>query len=88
MKTLAATIALLCLSSSVLAHDIYSDLRDRDGNLCCGEQDCEPVEATVLPGGSYYVPATGETIPADTATPSSLVVQKIDGRAGRPENNG
>src|SRR5215468_8611696 len=63
-------LVLLCLSSSLLAHDIYSNLRDRDGNLCCGGQDCEPVEATVLPDGSYYVPATGETIPADMATPS------------------
>ena len=70
MKALMAAIALLCVSSTVLAHDIYSNLRDRDGNLCCGGQDCEPVEATVLPDGSYYVPATGETIPADMAAPS------------------
>jgi hypothetical protein len=35
MKALMAAIALLCLSSTVLAHDIYSNLRDRDGNLCC-----------------------------------------------------
>jgi hypothetical protein len=70
MKALMAAIALLCLSSTVLAHDIYSTLRDRDGNLCCGGQDCEPVDATVLPDGSYYVPATGEVIPADMATPS------------------
>jgi hypothetical protein len=70
MKTLAAAIALLCLSSSVLAHDIYSTLRDRDGHLCCGGQDCKPVDALVLPSGSYYLPETGETIPADMASPS------------------
>jgi hypothetical protein len=70
MKALLATIALLCLSSSVPAHDIYSDLRDRDGNLCCGGQDCKPVEAKVLPNGNYYLPATGEIIPADMAAPS------------------
>jgi hypothetical protein len=29
-----------------------------------------PVEATVLPDGNYYLPATDETIPADMATPS------------------
>jgi|SRR5215469_18264668 len=52
MKKLVATIALLCLSSTVLAHDIYSNLRDRDGNPCCGEQDCTPVEATLLPDGN------------------------------------
>jgi hypothetical protein len=70
MKTLVAAIALLCLSSTVLAHDIYTDLRDRDGHLCCNGQDCRPVQATVLPNGNYYLPNTGEIIPADMATPS------------------
>jgi hypothetical protein len=70
MKKLMATIALLCLSSTVSGHDIYSNLRDRDGHLCCGGQDCKPVQATVLPDGNYYLPATDETIPADMATPS------------------
>ena len=70
MKELVAVIALLCVSNSVLAHDIYSNLRDRDGHLCCGGQDCKPVQATVLPNGSYYLPRTNEIIPADRATPS------------------
>ena len=70
MKKLLATIGLLCLSSTVLAHDIYTNLRDRDGHLCCNGQDCKPVEATVLPNGSYYLPGTDEVIPADMATPS------------------
>ena len=52
MKALVAAIALLCTSSTVLAHDIYSSVRDRDGHLCCGGQDCKPVEATVLPDGN------------------------------------
>ena len=65
-----AAIALLCVSSTVLAHDTYSNLRDRDGRLCCGGQDCRPVEATVLPDGNYYLPGTDEVIPADMATPS------------------
>jgi hypothetical protein len=39
MKMLRAVIALLCLSSAVLAHDIYSNLRDRDGHLCCNGQE-------------------------------------------------
>jgi hypothetical protein len=43
MKKLLVVIALLCLPSTVLAHDIYSGLRDRDGHLCCGGQDCMPV---------------------------------------------
>jgi hypothetical protein len=70
MNKLLATIALLCLSSTVLAHDIYSNLRDRAGKLCCGGQDCMPVEAKVLPNGSYYLPKTNEIIPADMATSS------------------
>jgi hypothetical protein len=70
MKALVATSALLCMSSTVLAHDIYSNLRDRAGHLCCNGQDCKPVQATVLPDGNYYLPTTDETIPADMATPS------------------
>src|SRR5262249_20192011 len=70
MKELLATIALLCLSNTVLAHDIYSNLRDRAGHLCCNGQDCRPVQVRVLPNGSYYLPRTNETIPADRATPS------------------
>jgi len=58
------------LSSTVLAHDIYSNLRDRDGKLCCNGQDCKPVEATVLPNGNYYLPGTDEVISADMAAPS------------------
>jgi hypothetical protein len=70
MKAVLAAIALLCVSSTVLAHDIYSNLRDRDGHLCCNGQDCKPVQATVLPDGNYYLPASDEIIPADMATPS------------------
>jgi len=64
MKALVAAIALVCLSSTVLAHDLYSNLSDRDGHLC------RPVEAKVLPNGNYYLPATREIIPAEMATPS------------------
>jgi hypothetical protein len=70
MKSLVATIALFCLSSTVLAHDIYSGLRDRNGQLCCGGQDCMAVEARLLPDGNYYLPKTDEVIPADIAAPS------------------
>src|SRR5262244_3333106 len=70
MKALMAAIALLCVSSTVLAHDIYSNLRDRDGHLCCGGQHCKPAEATVLPDGNYFLLASVEVIPADMASPS------------------
>jgi hypothetical protein len=70
MKKLLAAIAPLCLSSTGLAHDIYSNLRDRNGHLCCNDQDCKPVQATLLPDGNYYLPASDEIIPADMAAPS------------------
>jgi hypothetical protein len=66
---LAGAVTIL-VSNTVLAHDIYSNLRDRDGHLCCGGQDCKPVEAIGLPDGSYYLPASDETIPAEMAAPS------------------
>jgi hypothetical protein len=70
MKALVATIALLCLSCTALAHDIYTDLRDQAGRLCCNGLDCKPVEATVLSNGTYYLPESDEIISADMATPS------------------
>ena len=63
-------LAIMTVSNIVLAHDIYSDLRDRDGNPCCGGQDCTPVQATVLPDGNDYLPKTDEVILADMAMPS------------------
>jgi hypothetical protein len=63
-------LAIMTVSNTVSAHDIYSNLRDRDGHLCCNGQDCRPVEATVLPDGNYYLPSSDEVIPADMATPS------------------
>src|SRR5262249_5266742 len=35
------------VSSTVLAHDIYSTLRDRDGHLCCGGQDWQSLPSTL-----------------------------------------
>src|SRR5262249_9195057 len=70
MKALLAAIALLCLSSTVLAHDIYSNPRDGDGHLCCSGGDFKPVDVTVLPDGDYYLPASDEITPADMAAPS------------------
>ena len=70
-------LAIMTVSSTALAHDIYSNLRDRNGHLCCNGQDCMPVEATVLPDGNYYLPKTDEIIPADMAAPSPLMIASI-----------
>jgi hypothetical protein len=43
-KKLMAAIALLCVSNTVFAHDIYSNLRDKAGRYCCNGQDCRPVQ--------------------------------------------
>src|SRR5262249_9492661 len=40
-------------------------------------QDCKPVEAIVLPDGSYYLPGSDETIPANMATPSPDIASTI-----------
>src|SRR5262245_63261755 len=68
---LTISIALLCVSNTVLAHDIYSHLRDRAGNLCCGGQDCKPVEAIPLLDGGYYLPESDETDRKSTRMNSS-----------------
>ena len=62
-------LASMTVSNTVLAHDTYSNLRDRVGHLCCGGQDCKPVEAVALPDGNYYLPGTDEVIPVDLAVP-------------------
>ena len=67
---LATSLTVLCVSNTVVAHDIYSNLRDGDGHLCCSGQDCKPVEAIALPDGNYYLPGSDEIIPANMATPS------------------
>jgi hypothetical protein len=36
-----------------------------------------PVEATVLPDGSYYLPKTDEVIPAEMATHHLMIVSTI-----------
>jgi hypothetical protein len=69
MKQVVAAAALFCLPSTVVAHDIYRGFRDQNGHLCCNDKDCKPVHATPLPDGSYYLPASDETIPA-LPTPS------------------
>ena len=85
MKAVLAAIVLLCLSTTVLAHDIYTNLRDRDARLCCNGQDCKPVQATVLPDGNYYLPESGETIPADMATPSPPAEKATEFPWDRPQ---
>jgi hypothetical protein len=77
MKWLAAMTALLFLSSTVLAHDIYSGFRDRNGHLCCNEQDCRPVQATVLPDGNYYLPASDESFPPTWQHHHLMIVSTI-----------
>ena len=83
---LAISLALLCVSNTVLAHDIYSGLRDRDGHLCCGGEDCKPVEATVLPNGSYYLPRTGVELSVDGAKAITYGhARRVQRRVGRRE---
>lgn len=43
--------ALVLLSTSGFAHDWYDELRDASGTLCCGHQDCYPVDMCVTKVG-------------------------------------
>jgi hypothetical protein len=44
------------VSNTVLAHDIYSNLRDRAGHLCCNGQDCtySPEATGIEWDGSFW----------------------------------
>lgn len=56
-------IGWLLAGDPAFGHDIYQNLRDLTGMLCCGGEECGPVE--VLPEvGGYYIISTGEHIPA------------------------
>ena len=70
MKILLAVIAL-CIATPVLAHGIYTELT-KDTICTCdsAEQLCESVEAVPDGKGNYYLPVSGETIPANQARSS------------------
>ena len=38
-------------STPVLAHDIYSNLTDKNGKSCCNKHDCRPAHFRVSPEG-------------------------------------
>jgi hypothetical protein len=72
MKQLVATIALLCLSSTVLAHDIYSNLRDRAGMPVVGF-----VNSGTPDGMAAAMLATlTKTDDDNTATSTSVIIFK------------
>src|SRR5882762_2216729 len=58
MKTLVAAISLVCLSSTVLAHDIYSKLRDRDGHRCRPHAPARPCTHKIRPNVRFDPKAT------------------------------
>jgi hypothetical protein len=40
---------------TVPAHDVYTTLRSRTGQLCCTDRDCEAVTYRLLPDGDVFV---------------------------------
>src|SRR5262245_29978611 len=69
--TFAALIAI-ALVKQAWGHSIYTQMTA--GTMCarCSGEDCEPiqVETTETPMKGYYIPASGEFIPAAMAHPS------------------
>jgi hypothetical protein len=48
---LCAALLLLSLEGPTQAHDIYSDLTDRNGVSCCDQYHCRPANYRVMPTG-------------------------------------
>src|SRR5262249_41644015 len=59
-------------SNTVLAHDIYSNLRDRMEHLFWGGQDLTPVRPTVLRVVIYYLQRRVKIIQATMPHPSPV----------------
>jgi len=48
---LELTVALLISLGPAHAHDIYTDLTDRNGFSCCNNRDCHPAKYRMTPDG-------------------------------------
>lgn len=49
------TIAVVCLlATPALPHEWYSGLHGKDGQLCCGADDCEPTVFEERHGDFYF----------------------------------
>ena len=68
--SVAATVSLLAFASPASAHDIYTDVHGRDGQLCCGNNDCSPTKWRVVEGNYEFLTREGHwiSVPEDRIT--------------------
>jgi hypothetical protein len=61
---ICAALLLIDTLASAQAHDWITGLRNRAGILCCGSEDCVPIDpANVTPRSSgYYLQSHKETV--------------------------
>jgi hypothetical protein len=61
-------------SAPILAHDIYSNVLDKYGALCCNQADCRPAHFRVMPQGlKMLIHTTWITVPTDLIQYRSLL---------------
>src|SRR5262245_44771963 len=72
MKAIAVATLLSGMLATAQAHDWITGLRNRDGILCCGSQDCIPIDSSkVTPNrGGYYLQSYKEMVPYSEVLPS------------------
>jgi hypothetical protein len=72
MKIIGAAVLLVGPLVTAQAHDWITGLRNNEGSLCCGSNDCTPIDpAKVTPKRSgYYLQFYNETVPYSEVLPS------------------
>jgi hypothetical protein len=70
-------------SAPVLSHDIYSNLTDRNGKLCCNKHDCRPAHFKVSPAGvAMLVEGNWLRVPDDLVVHRTLIGDTGETRGG------
>ena len=77
----AGVVALPLTVAPAPAHDLYTGVRGKDGQLCCGGNDCAVTEYRMRPGGADFFVKNEEWIFVPEARITFLPVPgDIEGR--------
>jgi len=68
--SVAVAVGLLALTKPAVAHDIYTNTHGRDGQLCCGDNDCSPTQWRVVDKVYQFLSREGHwiSVPEDRIT--------------------
>jgi Domain of unknown function (DUF6647) len=81
--SLAGAVFGAIWSAPVLSHDIYSNLADKNGKLCCNKHDCRPAHFRVSPAGvSMLVEGSWLRVPDDLVVYRNLMGDRGETRGG------